>query len=213
MEMLGELAALWRYPVKSLAAEPLQATRIETQGLPGDRASALIVKSDHARTGKTYRGKENNLLHTAREPRQALEFAAQHGVSADLESEPGARYFDDAPVSLIFDRWIAEVERALGMVLDPRRWRPNLYARSADDFRFSEVDLVGLAIEIGDVVLRVRETIGRCVTTTYDVETGDPLSDVLTYVARKRANVMGVYCEVELAGTVRVGDALRLRAR
>jgi hypothetical protein len=36
---------------------------------------------------------------------------------------------------------------------------------------------------------------------------------VLLHVAQERANVMGVYCEVELAGTVRVGDPLRLRDR
>jgi len=62
-------------------------------------------------------------------------------------------------------------------------------------------------------VLRVRDTIGRCVTTTYDITTGERDDDVLLYVAQKRENVMGVYCEVELAGTVRVGDALRLRER
>jgi uncharacterized protein YcbX len=59
----------------------------------------------------------------------------------------------------------------------------------------------------------VREPIERCVTTTYDIETGDSENAVLAYVAQRRANVMGVYCEVELAGTVRAGDVLRLRAR
>jgi uncharacterized protein YcbX len=66
---------------------------------------------------------------------------------------------------------------------------------------------------VGGALLRVTDTIGRCVTTTYDIETGDQYDDVLFYVAQNRANVMGVYCEVELAGTVREGDALRLRAR
>ena len=99
------------------------------------------------------------------------------------------------------------------MPLDPLRWRPNLYARAAAGFAYGEGDLLGRAIEIGEAVLRVSDTIGRCVTTTYDIETGEPDQDVLLYVAQKRANVMGVYCEVELAGTVRAGDALRLRAR
>ena len=50
-------------------------------------------------------------------------------------------------------------------------------------------------------------------TTTYDIDTGERDDDVLLYVAQKRANVMGVYCDVELAGTVRAGDPLRLRER
>jgi uncharacterized protein YcbX len=152
-------------------------------------------------------------LHTTNDAGKAIAFATQRGVSVAVESQAGTRYFDDAPVSLIFDRWIAEVERGLQMPLDPRRWRPNFYAKAASDFSFSEPDLVDRVIEIGDAVLRVRDTIKRCVTTTYDVVTGEPDDEVLLFVAQRRDNVMGVYCEVELAGTVRAGDVLRLRER
>lgn len=212
MQELGELAAIWRYPVKSLAAEALENTAVQADGIPGDRGRALFVQSGHARVGKTFRGKEHELLHTLRDADRAVALAAQGGVQLDIrDAQP--HYFDDAPISLIFDSWIAQVERALDMPLDPRRWRPNFYARAAAGFSLSETDLLESAIEIGEVVLRVRDTIGRCVTTTYDIETGERDDDVLLYVARKRNNVMGVYCDVELAGTVRVGDALRLRDR
>jgi uncharacterized protein YcbX len=213
VEYLGELASIWRYPMKSLAAQQLEQTPVQADGIPGDRAGALFVQSGHARTGKTFRGKEHNLLHTLTQPQSAVAMAAREGVELEVRSEPGKRYFDDAPISLVFDRWIAEVENALETPLDPRRWRPNFYARAAEGFALREVDLVGHAVAIGEIVLRVRETIGRCVTTTYDTRTGERDDDVLVYVAQNRANVMGVYCEVELAGTVRVGDALRLRDR
>jgi len=213
MEQLGELAAIWRYPTKSLAAQPLEQTAVEPDGIPGDRVGALFVRSGHARSGKTFRGKEHNLLHTTADALAAVEMAALEGVQVDVRAEPGVHYFDDAPISLIFDRWIAEVERALEMPLDPRRWRPNFYARALDGFSFREQDLLGRAVSIGSVVLRVRDTIGRCVTTTYDIQSGERDDDVLLYVAQKRANVMGVYCDVELAGTVRAGDPLRLRER
>lgn len=213
MQELGELAAIWRYPMKSLAAEPLESTAVQADGIPGDRCGALFVQSGHTRAGKTYRGKEHNLLHTVTQAHEAARIAARSGVHVEVRAEPGQRYFDAAPISLIFDRWIAEVERALDMPLDPRRWRPNFYARAAAGFSFGENDLLGRTIELGEVVLRVRDTIKRCVTTTYDIETGEREDDVLVYVAQKRANVMGVYCEVEFAGTVRVGDALRLRDR
>lgn len=212
MAYLGELAAIWRYPVKSLASEPLRSTRIGAGGIPGDRAAALFVDEGHARAGKTYRGKEHNLLHTTHDAAHAAKLARERGVTVSLH-DGEQHYFDDAPVSLIFDRWIDEVAAALEIPLDPLRWRPNLYARAAADFNYGERDLLGAAIEVGDVVLRVRDTIGRCVTTTYDIATGEPDEDVLLYVAQKRANVMGIYCDVEFAGTVREGDALRLRAR
>lgn len=212
MELLGQLAAVWRYPVKSLAAEPLESTRIEFGGIPGDRAGALFVQAGHARQGKTYRGKEHNLLHTTGDAAAAVGMGAARGVSLTLRDEE-PHYFDAAPVSLIFDRWIAEVEAALEMPLDPLRWRPNLYARAAAGFAYREPDLIGAILEIGSAVLRVSDTIGRCVTTTYDIATGEPDNDVLLYVAQKRDNVMGVYCDVEAAGTVRPGDLLRLRAR
>lgn len=213
MQEVAELAAIWRYPIKSLAAQPLERTAVQAGGIPGDRSSALFVQSGHARAGKPYRGKEHNLLHTATQAHQAAQFAARSGVRVEARAEPGTHYFDDAPISLIFDRWIREVEQALEMPLDPRRWRPNFYARAAAAVTLSEPDLLGRTIEIGGVLLRVRDTIKRCVTTTYDIETGEREDDVLLYVAQKRSNVMGVYCEVELAGTVRVGDALRLRDR
>ncbi len=209
---MGELAAIWRYPVKSLAAEPLEHATVQADGIPGDRAGALFVRGGHARAGKTFRGKEHNLLHTTHDPLQALEIAARAGVDVDVRRDE-RHYFDAAPISLVFDLWIAEVERALDMPLDPRRWRPNLYAHAAAGFALRETELLGRTIEVGEVVLRVRDTIGRCVTTTYDVATGERDDGVLLYVAQKRDNVMGVYCEVELAGTVRAGDALRLRDR
>lgn len=39
---VGEVAALWRYPVKSMGGEELQATTIAERGLLGDRAYALV---------------------------------------------------------------------------------------------------------------------------------------------------------------------------
>lgn len=211
MESLGILDRIWRYPVKSLAAEPLACSAVELHGLPGDRAGALFVRSGHARTGKPYRGKEHERLHTTASVRSASELAAARGVHVDYRTG-GSPYFDCAPVSLLVDRWVGEVERHVGRALDPLRWRPNVYVRAGGERPFGESDLVGRELQLGTVRLRVREPIGRCVTTTYDAA-GERDDEVLAYVARCRANVMGVYCDVLEAGSVRLGDVLRLRAR
>ena len=44
-DVLGSVAALWRYPVKSMMGEELSASDVTAQGLVGDRAYALIDRS------------------------------------------------------------------------------------------------------------------------------------------------------------------------
>lgn len=43
---LGSVVALWRYPVKSMMGEELNATEVTERGLLGDRAYALVDSSD-----------------------------------------------------------------------------------------------------------------------------------------------------------------------
>jgi uncharacterized protein YcbX len=202
---LGSVAHLWRYPVKGLAAEPLQRSYVGPAGLAGDRGAALFVTADgHARSGKTFRGKEHNLLHTVAGAEDAVDLAAARGVAVELRAD--GPHFDDAPVSVIFDRWLAEAEDLLGYALDPLRFRPNLFVAAAPDFSTLEADLIGVRLRAGTTVLRVVAPIGRCITTTYDLATGESDPDVLRTVARFRNNIMGVYCEVEVPGDVCAGD-------
>lgn len=210
---LGVLESVWRYPVKSLHRQALAEARLEPDGIAGDRARALYVVSGKARVGKAYRGKEHHLLHTVSEETRAGDLAAAEGFEVEARNADGGHDFDDAPLSLVLSTWLDEVSGAIGRPLDVQRWRPNLFVRSATDAGVSESDLVQASLELGECVLRVRSTIKRCVTTTYDVQTGERDPDVLGYVARERANVFGIYCDVEVAGTVRSGDVLRLRDR
>ena len=41
-EEVGTIAALWRFPVKSMLGEELEATEVSSSVLAGDRAYALI---------------------------------------------------------------------------------------------------------------------------------------------------------------------------
>src|SRR6266545_2124986 len=43
---LGSVVSLWRYPVKSMMGEELNATEVTERGLLGDRAYALLDSTD-----------------------------------------------------------------------------------------------------------------------------------------------------------------------
>src|SRR6266446_9626266 len=43
---LGSVVSLWRYPVKSMMGEELNATEVTERGLLGDRAYALVDSTD-----------------------------------------------------------------------------------------------------------------------------------------------------------------------
>jgi len=44
--VVGSIVSLWRYPVKSMMGEELNATEVAKMGLLGDRAYALVDSSD-----------------------------------------------------------------------------------------------------------------------------------------------------------------------
>ncbi len=207
---IGTVANLWRYPIKSLAAQALTDVALEPDGLAGDRRAALLVgTAGHARSGKPYRGKEHARLHTVATPAEAHALGAEAGV--DLELTTGARYFDDAAISLIWDTWLHDVEALVGRRLDPLRYRPNIYVHAADGWTQREAALVGATLAIGDTVLQIVAPIHRCVTTTYDVGDGQADPAILRVVAAQRANIVGVYGSVLRGGHLRCGDAIERR--
>ncbi|MHB8147237.1 MAG: MOSC domain-containing protein [Vulcanimicrobiaceae bacterium] len=210
---LGTTAALWRYPVKSLQGEALEEARIERDGIPGDRATSLIVIDGHARLNKPYRGKEDERLHRLRSAAQACRAAAERGVSLDALDARDGHDFDSAPISIIVDRWLEPLTASVGYPVEYQRFRPNLFVSASPDFAMGEPMLAGCELRSGTAILRVRAPIGRCVTTTYDPleEHEDPA--ILRYIATERENMMGIYCDVVRAGTVRIGDALLLDER
>jgi uncharacterized protein YcbX len=204
---IGTVGALWRYPVKSLEGEELARATVLADGLDGDRTRALIVANpEHARNGKPLRGKEHNRLHTVSHPADGIRLAFGAGVMTTL-AQPD-RYFDAQPISILFDIWLADVADLVGRELDPRRYRPNIFAHAAPDFDRREPDMIGMTLAIGSVVLNVVDRIGRCVTTTYDIATGESDLAVLREVAQRRNNTVGIYCTVAQPGEINCADAI-----
>jgi uncharacterized protein len=207
--LIGTIDALRRYPIKSLAGETLDSAEIGESGIPGDRAGALFVRSGGARVGKTYRGKENDRLHLVSTAGAARAAAADRGVDVELRS--GGNFFDDAPVSLIVDRWLDSLNAYVGYAVEWERFRPNFFVRAVDGFGDEESALAGEELELGSVRLRVRCPIERCVAITYHPRGAASDPEVLRFLAQQRNASLGIYCDVVQAGTTRVGDDVTRR--
>ncbi len=197
-----------RFPVKSLRGEALEEIAVDSNGLRGDRQRAFVVCDGPVRTGKTYRGKEHEGLHLIADPDAATAAAAERGAAVSLEGD--GPFFDDAPVSIIVDRWLDALSAHVGYRVEWQRFRPNFFITAAPGFDFDEPSLTDRELRLGEVRMRVRAPIGRCVVITYNPEGGTSDPEILRYVAQQRDNTMGIYCDVIDPGTVRVGDALTL---
>jgi uncharacterized protein YcbX len=206
--LLGTVTRLYRYPVKSLRAEELTSADVRADGIAGDRNCALFVSSPgHARSGKTYRGKEQRLLHTVTAVADAADLALGAGLTIETE-DAAQHYYDAEPVSIVFDTWIRHLEALAGRSVDPLRFRPNVVAAAAPDFHWTEHELVGKRLQIGNVALDVVSPITRCVTPSYDVATGEPDPALQRTIVTQRGNIMGIYCRVVTPGTITAGASI-----
>jgi hypothetical protein len=208
MRTIGTLTGLWLYPIKSLRGRRLRAAAVFADGLEGDRTSALVIRTGHARVGKTLRGKEHDRLHLIDGAGDAAASARNRGVDVDVRTD--GRYFDAAPVSLVIDRWLDGLRAELGYAVEYERFRPNFYVETNPSFELGEEALCGRELHVGEVRLRVRCGIERCVAITYDPDGGQADPRILRYIAQQRDAVLGIYCDVLQPGTVRPGDVVRL---
>jgi uncharacterized protein YcbX len=207
--LLGMLEAVRRYPIKSLQGVALDSVKVELSGIPGDRSGALFAL-EGAREGKTYRGKEHDRLHLLRDAAGAQACAKERGVAVEVRTEE--HFFDDAPISILVDEWLRELDAHVGYKVQWERFRPNFFVRSEASPQPIPLEqtLVGARLQLGTVRLGVRSPIERCVTVTYHPrgETSDPR--ILRFLAEQRNAWMGIYCNVLEPGIASVGDPLIL---
>jgi uncharacterized protein YcbX len=120
-----------------------------------------------------------------------------------------------ASVSMISGASIADIARAGSAErLDGRRFRMLFEIDGVD--AYAEESWIGREVQVGEAIVRVRRTVGRCVVTTCDPDTAIRDFDTLRVLATLRAGVesheplpLGVVGEVVTPGRVRVGDPVR----
>ena len=116
---------------------------------------------------------------------------------------------DCRPVSLISLQTVRQIEEELGVTVDKRRFRANVYLDIAAGGGFGEDGWVGRKLRIGPtLVVAVLERDPRCKMISLDPDTGGHDPEVLRKVAQAHGAHAGVYCAVLVEGMVAKGDTV-----
>jgi uncharacterized protein YcbX len=119
---------------------------------------------------------------------------------------------DCRPVSLISLQTIRQVESELGIPIDGRRFRANIYFNFASEGGgFAEDNFVGRRLRIGSkATVMVLERDPRCKMISLDPDTSEHNPEVLRKVAQAHGNFAGVYCAVLVEDLLKKGDLVEL---
>lgn len=231
---VGRVVQLWRYPVKSMAGEPLGTSELSWHGLAGDRRWAFI-QDGKQRSGfpwLTMRERPDMGQYRPRfagpdEPDRSATIVrtpagrdlevADPALAAELG--PAVRVikqdrgvFDTFPLSLITTQTMAALGARVGADLDVRRFRPNLVVTATGGADFPEDAWVGRVLCIGEARLRIDKRDQRCVMVNIDPATSQRDPAVLRAIASDRGSCLGVYASTVDPGRVAVGDPVTLAA-
>jgi uncharacterized protein len=232
---VGRVVGLWRYPVKSMAAEPLAEVDVSWHGFGGDRRWAFIrdgvsgsgfpwltlrERTDMSRYLPSFvdPAHPDKSSTTVRAPSGAVFDITDPALAAELWPQ-GARVikqnrgiFDTFPLSLITTQTIARLGEMVSARLDVQRFRPNILVEATEQTPFPEDCWVGCVLRIGDMRMRVDKRDGRCVVITIDPETTERDPAILRAVARDREGCLGVYGSTVQPGRVALNDAVLIES-
>ena len=119
---------------------------------------------------------------------------------------------DCRPLSLLATQTIDGIGRAVGLTLDKRRFRENLYIDLNSGESFAVDAFVGRRLRIGSkLTVHILERDIRCRMISIDPETLDENPAILRHVAKNHDGTAGVYAAVLVEGLVRPGDEIVLQ--
>jgi uncharacterized protein YcbX len=238
---IGHVEAIFRYPVKSMGGERLEAAKLGWHGLDGDRRLAFRRIDD--RSGFPWLTASNlpDLLLFA--PHRH-EDGVQGGLPTHIRTpdgeempvfgeglamEVGRRYgapvqmmqldhgiFDEANISVIAFDTAREIARLAGQSPDVRRFRPNVVVRLLRSVPFQEDEWLGGVLSFGEgddaPAITVTTRDVRCSMVNLDPDSARPAPEVLKAVVRANQNNAGIYGAVTRIGRLAAGQTILLRA-
>jgi uncharacterized protein YcbX len=211
--MALHVTELWRYPIKTLAGEPLPETEVTPGGMPGDRIVRVRGPEGVRTSRRQYRliglhgtldaeGRPRIEGHAWDSP-EALTLVKQAaGADAWLEAWEGLDRFDIMPLLVATDGAIAAFGR------DVRRLRPNIVIGGVAGL--AERDWPGAELHIGEAIIGLDSLRARCVMTTVDPDTLQLDPRVLKDIVQRFGGKLALNAEVIRPGRIRVGDPVRL---
>lgn len=238
---VGQIEAIFRYPVKSMGGERLAAAELGWHGIEGDRRLALRRLEDRSafpwlsasrlpellRYSPVRRDtqSEGDVTYSIRTPNGELPDAFGETLAAEISSKLGSPVqmmqlkhgvFDEASVSMIAPDTIAEIGRLAGRELDVRRFRPNIVIRLLRPAPFEEDGWVGGSLSFGSesnaAMVAVTMRDLRCSMVNLDPESADSAPEVMKAVVRAHQNTAGVYGTVVRSGRLEVGQTVLLHS-
>jgi hypothetical protein len=238
---IGRVEAIFRYPVKSMRGEPLEAAELGWHGLEGDRRLAfrrmgdgsgfpwltatrlpqLLLFTPHREED----GATGDLPTHVRTPdgRELPVFGDE--LAAEVERRCGAAVqmtrlnhgmFDEATLSMIASDTVSEIGRLAGRSPDVRRFRPNVVVRLLRSGPFQEDAWVGGVLSFGEgndaPAVAVTMRDLRCAMVNFDPDTAAPAPEMMKAIVRVNQNYAGIYGAVTRIGRVAVGQTVLLRS-
>jgi MOSC domain-containing protein len=238
---IGHVEAIFRYPVKSMGGEALEAANLGWHGLDGDRRLAFRRIDDRSGFPWLSASKLPDLLLFSprrREGGAQREFPTHVRMpdgtelpvfGEELAAEVGRRVgapvqmmqlrqgiFDEASISVIASDTVREIGRLAGQDPDVRRFRPNVVVRSLRSVPFQEDEWLGGVLSFGEgddaPAVAVTTRDVRCSMVNFDPDSARPAPEVLKAVVRANQNNAGIYGTVTRIGRLAVGQTVLLRA-
>jgi hypothetical protein len=229
---------LWRYPVKSMAGEPIEETAVGELGVAGDRL-VQVYDGGRVATARSYPrllalhgslgGKDGTGGGGAgeRDGKRAGERKAEDGGDAPFIdgipwSAPGALALARGAVGPRAMLLRGEAEARFDvlplsvatdgaidfMQIDGRRLRPNFVLGGVGGL--AERTWPGRRLKIGSLVIHAHRLRPRCVMTTWDPDTQEQDISVLRRIGQTLQGAMSLDCSVVEPGVVRLGDRVCL---
>ncbi|MEY2929526.1 MAG: hypothetical protein RL033_275 [Pseudomonadota bacterium] len=232
---IGEVEALYRYPVKSMMGEGLECADLGWHGVQGDRRLAFHRAEDRGgfpwltasklpelilfapqRRGPAVSGDLPTHVRTPEGQELAVfgqelarDVGERHGSPVEM-LHLNRGIFDEASISVISSATVSEVARLAAQRPDVRRFRPNILISSLRSVPFEEEEWVGGVLWFGEA--KDRAAVGvtnrdeRCSMVNFDPDSARPNPEVLRAIVRARDNNAGVYGAVVRRGRAAVGQ-------
>lgn len=208
------IQSLYRYPVKSMAGEPLREALLTPAGVEGDRVVQVLDARGRIVTSRTrprLLGLQASLGPGGEPLVDGLPWSGPESASAVASAAgPGARLrrgtedqrFDVLPLLVTSDGALAAFGR------DVRRLRPNVVVGGVEGL--AERHWEGAFLRAGEAVIGLHSLRGRCIMTTFDPDTQVSDPEVLRDIGRRFDGRFGLNAWVEKPGRVAVGDPVEL---